>query len=391
MEESKKNPVLKVLLIILGFLAVIALCVLSSRFSWFGTAEGNSSQNSGNTSINSEVSKEDTSVTEKPDDNSSQTENTDTSEGITSSDDSSEATEGTSGTEAPETPASQVQTTPAPETEQTTTTTTKPVTPAPETEQTTTTTTTVTTTTTTTVTEAPKPLWTETECNKEMYVTVSCYSRKEAVLGSATVSLINYGTKVKVVATTDTSYSKLADGSYVHNDYLSSTKPAETTITTTTKKPQTEAPVQLPSGFGEGITANPPSSCNALEIEVFNLINDIRVQNGVKKLKWDPTAYVAAKARAREIVTCWGHYRADGTRCYSIYGEGEEPFHIFSHIGENIASGQHSAEDVVDSWMNSPTHRKNILNPDFENIAIAFYEASDIYHYYWVQEFTTYK
>ena len=71
MEESKKNPVLKVLLIILGFLAVIALCVLSSRFSWFGTAEGNSSQNSGNTSINSEVSIEETSATEKPDDNSS--------------------------------------------------------------------------------------------------------------------------------------------------------------------------------------------------------------------------------------------------------------------------------------------------------------------------------
>ncbi len=390
MEESKKNPVLKVLLIILGLLAVIALCVLSSRFSWFGTAEGNSSQSSGNTSINSEVSKEDTSVTEKPDDNSSQKENTDTSEGITSSDDSSEATEGTSGTEAPETPASQVQTTPAPETEQTTTTTTKPVTPAPETEQTTTTTTTV-TTTTTTVTEAPKPLWTETECNKEMYITVSCYSRKEAVPGSATVSLLNYGTKVKVVATTDTSYSKLSDGSYVHNDYLSSSKPAETTVTTTTENPQTDTPAQLPAGFGEGITANPPSSCNTLEIEVFNLINDIRVQNGVKKLKWDPTAYTAAKTRVREIVTCWGHNRPDGTRCYSVYGEGEDPFHIFSHIGENIASGQHTAKEVVDSWMNSSSHRKNILNPDFENIAIAFYEADDYYHYYWVQEFTTYK
>lgn len=391
MEESKKNPVLKVLLIILGFLAVIALCVLSSRFSWFGTAEGNSSQNSGNTSINSEVSIEETSATEKPDNNSSQTENTDTSEAITSSDDSSEATEGTSGTEAPETPASQVQTTPAPETEQTTTTTAKPVTPAPETEHTTTTTTTATTTTTTTVTEAPKPLWTETECSKEMYITVSCYSRKEAIPGSATVSLLNYGTKVKVVATTDTSYSKLSDGSYIHNDYLSSSKPAETTVTTTTKKPQTDTPAQLPAGFGEGITSNPPSNCNALEIEVFNLINDIRVQNGVKKLKWDPTAYTAAKTRVREIVTCWGHYRADGTRCYSVYGEGEDPFHIFSHIGENIASGQHTAKEVVDSWMNSSSHRKNILNPDFENIAIAFYEADDYYHYYWVQEFTTYK
>lgn len=382
MEEKKKNPVLKVIFIILGIIAVIALCILSSRFSWFGTAEGNSSQSSGNTSINSEVSNDEASGTEKPDENSSATENPDTSKTETS-------TSGSSA-EATGTPKSEEQSTPAPETEQTTTTT-KPVTPAPQTEQTTTTTTTVTTTTTTTVTEAPKPLWTETECSKEMYITVSCYSRKEAIPGSATVSLLNYGTKVKVVATTDTSYSKLSDGSFVHNDYLSSSKPAETTVTTTTKKPQTDTPVQLPAGFGEGITANPPSSCNALEIEVFNLINDIRVQNGVKKLKWDPTAYAAAKTRVKEIVTCWGHYRADGTRCYSVYGEGEEPFHIFSYIGENIASGQHTAKDVVDSWMNSSSHRKNILNPDFENIAIAFHEANDYYHYYWVQEFTTYK
>lgn len=391
MEENKKNPVLKVIFIILGIIAVIALCILSSRFSWFGTAEGNSSQNSGNTSINSEVSNDEASGTEKPDENSSATENPDTSKTETS-------TSGSSA-ETTETPKSEEQSTPAPETEQTTTTT-KPVTPAPETEQTSTTaTTTVTTTTTTTVTEAPKPLWTETECSKEMYITVSCYSRKEAIPGSATVSLLNYGTKVKVVATTDTGYSKLADGSFVHNDYLSSSKPAETTTTTppatttttTTKGQQSDTPSQLPSGFGEGITANPPSSCNTLEIEVFNLINDIRVQNGVKKLKWDPTAYAAAKTRVKEIVTCWGHYRADGSRCYSVYGEGEEPFHIFSHIGENIASGQHTAKDVVDSWMNSSSHRKNILNPDFENIAIAFHKANDYYHYYWVQEFTTYK
>ncbi|MBP3921337.1 MAG: CAP domain-containing protein [Ruminiclostridium sp.] len=389
MEEKKKNPVLKVIIIILGIIAVIALCILSSRFSWFGTAEGNSSQSSGNTSINSEVSNDEASGTEKPDENSSATEKPDTSKTETS-------TSGSSA-EATGTPRSEEQSTPAPETEQTTTTT-KPVTPDPETEQTTTTTT-VTTTTTTTVTEAPKPLWNETECSKEMYITVSCYSRKEAVPGSATVSLLNYGTKVKVVATTNTSYSKLSDGSFVHNDYLSSSKPAETTTTTppatttttTTKGQQSDTPSQLPSGFGEGITANPPSSCNALEIEVFNLINDIRVQNGVKKLKWDPTAYAAAKTRVKEIVTCWGHYRADGTRCYSVYGEGEEPFHIFSHIGENIASGQHTAKDVVDSWMNSSSHRKNILNPDFENIAIAFHEANDYYHYYWVQEFTTYK
>lgn len=378
MEDKKKSPVLKVLLVILGIVAVIGLCVLSSRFSWFGTDSGSQPTSSASESGNS--------GTTIPDDNSKAPDKTDTSTTEVSAPESSDAPAvSNSGEQA---------TTPPPATEQTTTPSTEQTTTS-STEQTTTTTSTTTTINTTTtpppVTDAPKPLWTETKCSKEMYVAVSCYSRKEAVPGSTTVSLLNYGEKVKIVATTDTSYSKLADGSFVHNDYLSSSKPAETTTTTTSKKPQTEAPVQLPAGFGEGITAMPPSSCNAFEIEVFNLINNIRVQNGVSKLKWDPTAYAAAKVRVKEIVTCWGHYRADGTRCYSAYGEGENPTHIFSHIGENIASGQHSAKDVVDSWMASPSHRKNILNPDFDNIAIAFYEANDYYHYYWVQEFTTYK
>ncbi len=380
MENKKKSPVLKVLLVILGIVAVIGLCVLSSRFSWFGTDNGNSQPTSS-------VTESESVSTTIPDDNSKTPEKTDTSTTEASSPESSET---------PPISQSEEQTTPPPATEQTTTSVTEQTTTSTTATSTTTTTTSTTTTTTTTtttppVTDAPKPLWTETECSKEMYITVSCYSRKEAVPGSAQVSLMNSGTKVKVVATTDTGYSKLANGSFVHNDYLSSSKPAETTTTTTTKKPQTDTPIQLPAGFGEGITATPPSSCNSFEIEVFNIVNDLRVQNGVPKLKWDPTAYTAAKTRVKEIVTYWGHNRPDGTHCYSVYGQGENPTHIFSHIGENIASGQHSAKDVVDSWMASASHRKNILNPEFDNIAIAFYEADDSYHYYWVQEFTTYK
>lgn len=36
-------------------------------------------------------------------------------------------------------------------------------------------------------------------------------------------------------------------------------------------------------------------------------------------------------------------------------------------------------------------HRENILNPDFENLAVAFGTYNDAYKYYWVQEFTTYR
>lgn len=49
--------------------------------------------------------------------------------------------------------------------------------------------------------------------------------------------------------------------------------------------------------------------------------------------------------------------------------------------GENIAQGQTSADEVMTDWMNSPGHRRNILDCSFRTLGVG--EASD----YWVQEF----
>lgn len=88
-------------------------------------------------------------------------------------------------------------------------------------------------------TEKPvKSEWTESKASGEKYVTVSCYSRQKAVLGAQTVKLYNVNDKVKIVATTDTGYSKLEDGTFIHNDYLSDSK-VSVTVATTTEKPAT--------------------------------------------------------------------------------------------------------------------------------------------------------
>ena len=49
--------------------------------------------------------------------------------------------------------------------------------------------------------------------------------------------------------------------------------------------------------------------------------------------------------------------------------------------GENIAQGQSSADEVMQDWMNSPGHRRNILDCSFRTLGVG--EAQD----YWVQEF----
>ena len=100
--------------------------------------------------------------------------------------------------------------------------------------------TTTVTTTAVPVTEAPKPKWTEEKMDTtKMYVSVeSCYAREEAVLGATTSKLYYFADEVDVVAKTDTGYYKLKDGTFIHSDYLVTSKPQTTTVAPATEKPK---------------------------------------------------------------------------------------------------------------------------------------------------------
>lgn len=104
--------------------------------------------------------------------------------------------------------------------------------------------------TTTVATTKPAPEWTETKASGTKYVNTDCYSRKKAVLGAETVKLYSVNDKVTVTAKTDTGYFKLSDGSFIHSDYLSDNKVAQTTITT--KKAETPKPSQTTTKKQEG-------------------------------------------------------------------------------------------------------------------------------------------
>lgn len=110
--------------------------------------------------------------------------------------------------------------------------------------------TTATTTVTTTavpVTEAPKPKWTEEKMDTtKMYVSVeSCYAREEAVLGATTSKLYYFADEVDVVAKTDTGYYKLKDGTFIHSDYLVTSKPQTTTAAPATEKPKPQVTTKV--------------------------------------------------------------------------------------------------------------------------------------------------
>ena len=158
---------------------------------------------------------------------------------------------------------------------ETTTTTTKAVTTAkPE-------------TTTTVATTKPAPEWTEEKVSATKYVNTDCYSRKKAVLGADTVKQYSVNDKVTVTAKTDTGYFKLSDGSFIHGDYLSDSKVAQTT-TTTAKKAETHKPAQTTTKKQESKPKSIYEYPFNLEAIKQVIVNDAVNNYGLKNLE-DPT------------------------------------------------------------------------------------------------------
>ncbi len=131
--------------------------------------------------------------------------------------------------------------------ETTTETTTESETETSETE---TTTTAASSETTTAASTTAAKAWNETEISETLYIKTSCYSRTQAIVGSESVKKYDVGQKINIVAATDTGYYKLADGTFIHSDYVTDQKPAEATTAATTapKKPEkTEETTKKPS------------------------------------------------------------------------------------------------------------------------------------------------
>lgn len=69
-----------------------------------------------------------------------------------------------------------------------------------------------------------EPTWTETAASGTYYINTACNSRAKAIQGSDVVKQYKVNDTVTVIAKTDTGYYKLADGEFIHGDYLSESK-----------------------------------------------------------------------------------------------------------------------------------------------------------------------
>lgn len=113
---------------------------------------------------------------------------------------------------------------------------------------------------------------------------------------------------------------------------------------------------------------------NSDEKEVFDLINQQRINNGLKALKLDEEVQRVARIKAQDMVD--NNYFAHES---PIYGT---PFNMLSSFkisyntaGENIA-GNSNNSSAVTSWMNSSGHKANILNSSFNYTGIGVVKGS---------------
>ena len=137
-----------------------------------------------------------------------------------------------------------------------------------------------------------------------------------------------------------------------------------------------DRPVQGSSSVSAGIQSSSAAS------EVVRLTNSARSKNGYAALVEDGVLSEAAAVRAREIARSFSQTRPSGASFSSALSESGVSY---LRAGENIASGQKSASEVVNAWMNSPGHRANILNSSYSRIGSASVNINGTL--YWVQLF----
>lgn len=109
--------------------------------------------------------------------------------------------------------------------------------------------------------------------------------------------------------------------------------------------------------------------------QVIELTNQKRLENGLSPLQLNQALTQAALAKAGDMFAFdyWAHNSPSGRDPWSFF---RESGYSYLYAGENLARDFMNSEGVVEAWMNSPTHRENILNARYEEIGLAVVDGT---------------
>ena len=125
-----------------------------------------------------------------------------------------------------------------------------------------------------------------------------------------------------------------------------------------------------------------PATNNQAVQQVIDLTNAERRKNGLPALTADAKLNSVAQAKSSDMQQ--NNYFSHASPTYgSPFDMMRDQGVSYKSAGENIAKGQRTPQEVVQAWMNSEGHRRNILSNDYTHIGVGY----DPNGHHWTQMF----
>ncbi|VIF64262.1 sporulation protein [Clostridioides difficile] len=180
------------------------------------------------------------------------------------------------------------------------------------------------------------------------------------------------------------------------NNKPESNKPDDNNNSGSTDKPDNNKPESnKPNDNNNSDSTDKPNDNNnsgstsenfsAYQKEVVDLVNIERSKAGLNPLTLDSSISNVATKKSQDMID--NNYFSHNSPTYGSPFDMLKKFGIsYKTAGENIAMGQKTPKEVVNAWMNSEGHRKNIMNPNFSKIGVGVAQKSGG-SIYWTQIF----
>ncbi len=106
---------------------------------------------------------------------------------------------------------------------------------------------------------------------------------------------------------------------------------------------------------------------NTSDPGLLEATNKARAENGLSALKYNVTLDQAAQEKAKDMATrnYWSHNTPDGKEPWVFF---ESAGYKYYKAAENLAYGFSDSDSTVVGWMNSPSHRANVLDKELAEV-----------------------
>lgn len=129
----------------------------------------------------------------------------------------------------------------------------------------------------------------------------------------------------------------------------------------------------------EEIVSKQAEDYNLNRHQILRLINDVRLEGctcgsenmaPAEPLRWNDNLARAALSHSKDM-NANNHFNHIGTDGTSFTDRMLQQGYAFQTGGENIAFGYGTEEEVVNGWLDSPGHCRNIMNPSYTEMGVA--------------------